>query len=166
MKKQAISIALMTLLFGCTASAPSLNAFINDFYDSNLVTTFGILEDDAVKAYVSDDLRVLFSKAREVQDTFATKHPDLKPRLVDTLLFTSVPHDQPTKRTIQDIKEVNGIYKVTVSFDAIEGNDRCADKLFISSNDDLFEIADIELGCYESKKLSTLLSESIKDHQK
>ncbi|MDE1465771.1 hypothetical protein [Spartinivicinus poritis] len=167
MKSSIYSLILIMLLGHCSNPSVSLDMFINNFYESNLPNTLGIQSEDEIKPYLSKSLRVLFDQARKQQENFTQEHPDLKPALVDTLLFRSMPFSETSKVIIEEIKKIdNIIYRVTVSFNSILTNKRCTDKLFIQRNDTSYEIMDIELGCYNSYKLSTLLSKFIKDNQK
>ncbi|WP_163832741.1 hypothetical protein [Spartinivicinus ruber] len=156
---------LGVFLSGCGTSDATIKKFVRDFYDSTLLTGVGIPSGDEVKPYLSKDLRKLFTDAKVQQEQFIQQHPNLKPDLVDTLLFTSMPHDLAYKTFIEEVSEVNNMYKVTVSFYTVQADYKCTDKLFILTAGSAYEVADIELGCYESKKLTELLRSLIKTNQ-
>ncbi|WP_274690017.1 hypothetical protein [Spartinivicinus poritis] len=103
--------------------------------------------------------------AKAQQEQFIQQQPNLKPDLVDTLLFTSMPHDLAYKTFIEEVTEVNNMYKVTVSFYAVQEDYKCTDKLFIITGESVFQVADIELGCYSSKRLTALLLDAIGNNQ-
>ncbi|MCX4028471.1 hypothetical protein H0A36_15465 [Endozoicomonas sp. SM1973] len=164
-KRKLCYFTFICLLSGCATSNSAIKKFVRDFYDSTLLTRIGIASDEEVKPYLSKDLRKLFIDAKIRQEQFIKQQPNLKPDLVDTLLFTSMPHDLAYKTFIEEVSKVNNMYQVTVSFHAIQEDYKCTDKLFIITNEFNFQVTDIELGCYGPKRLTELLLDTIRDNQ-